>query len=209
MNRGRIRLSHLREQAEAVEAEMVGQRERFKKLAGEDSKPRTVSAFNLFQTPEHIAARMVEALPEIPSGGAILEPSAGLGRLYRAIRGRFASNPVALIERSPDCAAELYRETEGDELATLKVRDFLKAVPSPQFAAVVMNPPFKQGRDIKHILHAARMLEPGGVLVALCYDGVRQAAKLRPRAHTWEPLAPGSFKSEGTNAGAVMLTIRR
>lgn len=209
MRPGHARLLHLREQTEAVEEEMVAQRQRFKALRGEDAKPRAVSAFNLFQTPEHVARRMVEMLPEIPSGGAILEPSAGLGRLYCAIRERFASCPVELVEQSEACAAELYRETEGDTLATLRVRDFLEAEPVERFAGVVMNPPFKQGRDIKHITHAARMLRPGGVLVALCYDGVRQRAKLQPIADTWEPLPEGTFKSEGTGAGAVMLTIRR
>jgi phospholipid N-methyltransferase len=188
---------------------MAEQRQRFRALEGEDAKPRAVSAFNLFQTPEEIAARMVRALPEIPEGGAILEPSAGLGRLYRAIRERYPSHQVELVEQSPECAAELYRETEGDVRATLKVRDFLDLEPVPRFAAVVMNPPFKMGRDVKHITHAAQMLTPGGVLVALCYDGVRQARGLQPLADSWELLPPGSFRSEGTDAGAVLLTIRR
>ena len=48
------------------------------------------------------------------------------------------------------------------------------------FDAVLMNPPFAQGADIEHITHALTMLKPGGRLVALCTNGPRQNASLRP-----------------------------
>jgi hypothetical protein len=37
---------------------MAYERPRFERLANNDSAPRVVSSFNLFQTPEHIADRM-------------------------------------------------------------------------------------------------------------------------------------------------------
>ena len=36
------------------------------------------------------------------------------------------------------------------------------------FDRIVMNPPFTNGDDIKHIMHALKMLKPGGRLVAIC-----------------------------------------
>ena len=71
-----------------------------------------------------------------------------------------------------------------------------------------MNPPFKNGEDIKHIKHAAAMLKPNGLLVALCANGPRQANQLKPLADTWEPLPAGSFKDQGTAVSVVLLTIR-
>jgi hypothetical protein len=37
-----------------------------------------------------------------------------------------------------------------------------------------LNPPFGNADDIKHIMHAWKMLKPGGRLVAICANGPRQ-----------------------------------
>jgi len=74
-----------------------------------------------------------------------------------------------------------------------------------------MNPPFINGSDIKHIEHALKFLKPGGRLVAICADGPRQNATLKPIAEDsggfWEPLPAGTFKDQGTNVNTVLLTI--
>jgi len=208
MNSGRLRLLHLREQNEAVGAEMIEEKKRFDRLADPASKPRTVSAFNLFQTPPHIAAQMAALLlPELSPGSVVLEPSAGLGRLYRATREAGHAGPVVLAEQSPDCCRELYDMTREDRQVKLKQGDFLDM--DLEADAVVMNPPFKMGRDIKHILHAFDLLKPGGLLVSLCYNGVKQNKKLKPLADSWEVLPANSFKTEGTRAEAALLTIRK
>lgn len=206
MNTGRLRLKHLQEQNDAAGETMSGEAKRFARIAGNEPT-RAVSAFNLFQTPEPLAERMADLLDGC--AGPWLEPSAGLGRLYRAARGIYAG-PMVLVENSPECARELYEQT-GDG-ARLVQRDFLACTIDDlggRFGAVLMNPPFKQGRDVKHIRHAYEMLAPGGLLASLCYDGVKQNRDLRPMVDTWEPLPPGTFKSEGTRAGAVLLTWRK
>lgn len=72
-----------------------------------------------------------------------------------------------------------------------------------------MNPPFKMGRDIKHILHARTLLKPGGLLVGLCFAGSRQKSKLRPLVDSWEELPPDTFKSEGTRAQVAMVIMHK
>lgn len=208
MNAGRLRLLHLREQTEAAGERIADQRERFAALADPASAPRVVSAFNLFQTPPELAARMAALLLDrVAIDAAILEPSAGLGRLYRAVRDAGHVGPVTLVDQSPDCCRELYQMTaEGG--ATLRQGDFL-TMQLPAVAGVIMNPPFKQGRDIKHILHAAELLTPGGRLVALCYDGPRQRARLQPVASQWHDLPPDTFKCEGTRVAVSLLVIDR
>jgi hypothetical protein len=74
------------------------------------------------------------------------------------------------------------------------------------FDSVVMNPPFKDGADIKHIFHARSFLKQGGRLVAICAGGPRQTEKLKPLAETWEELPEGTFA--GTGVHAVLLTMR-
>ena len=203
---GRLRLRHLAEVHEAVEWEMVDERERFAGLVKDTAKTVVVSAFNLFQTPEDIAAQMVKLLGRT---GRTLEPSAGLGRLYRAVRSVDASNHITLVDESSECCGQLYRETENDRATRLIHGDFLTQTVEDlgEMDCVIMNPPFKMWRDIKHILHAKSFLAPGGRLVALCANGPRQQATLKPIADEWIELPPGSFGKEGTNVNVAMMAI--
>lgn len=207
----RLRLLHLREVTEAKGEEMADQRERFDRLARKDSAPRIVASFNLFQTPPELAARLVSLASEGRALGRVLEPSAGLGRIYNAVRAVDASAAVVLVDVSAECAGELYRATEGDGAASLIVGDFLALGVDRlgRFDSVVMNPPFKMGTDVKHIRHAAGMLTEGGRLVALCAAGPKQRRAFEGVAGVeWIDLPPGSFKSEGTNVNAAIVVIR-
>lgn len=208
MNPGRSRLYELQRATIEAGREMEGEASRFSLIAGNEPT-RAISAFNLFQTPEPLADRMAQMLAGCD--GPWLEPSAGLGRLYFAARHVYAG-PMTLVENSPDCAGELYRQVSEDKGATLRQRDFLACSVADlcgPFGAIIMNPPFKRGLDVEHIRHAATMLKPGGLLVSLCYNGAAQNRKLKPLADSWEVLPPGSFKAEGTGAVAVLLTWKR
>lgn len=197
----------LQESAQVVES----QRERFAALAGRKENgtaTRAISSFNLFQTPEHIALRMA-GLVAAHCGDTprILEPSAGLGRLYKAIISTIPDSRIVLVENSPDCCGELYRVArDGDRLLQ---RDFLELSQDEAgtFDAICMNPPFKQGLDIKHIMHARTMLSPSGILLSLCYNGARQNAFLKPLCTSWDVLPSGSFRSEGTSADVAIISL--
>jgi 16S rRNA G1207 methylase RsmC len=203
---GRLRLLALRDHTDAVAETMQHEQERFTALAAREAV-RVVTAFNLFQTPETIADLMARTAG-IEDHHRILEPSAGLGRLYRAIRFRSSAH-VTLVEIAPQCFAELYRGTETDDACQLLQRDFLNcnAEQLGAFDRIVMNPPFKMGRDIKHIFRAFELLRPGGRIVSLCYAGPRQQAAFKNiNGWTWIDLEPGSFRSEGTGASVAMIT---
>lgn len=152
-NNGLLRLKHLRETSEAKRADMAELSARFDRLKGQQT--RAVSSFNLFQTPPELAARVAGL---IPIRGRILEPSAGLGRLYKAARAVNDIDPITLVELSPDCAGELYRETAADSYAQIIQADFLDCDAvrlGGLFDSVLMNPPFCRGTDVKHVKHAA------------------------------------------------------
>lgn len=208
------RLRALKAENDLAGVVMGAEAARFAALASrhtDGTAPRAVSSFNLFQTPPAIAERMAEALPALGAGARILEPSAGLGRLYRAARAKFNEAGIVLVENASQCCAELYTMTEHDARATLKQADFLTLTPADTgglFDAVIMNPPFKQGRDIKHIRHALDFLRPGGRLVAICAAGPRQRAALAPLGE-WLDLPAGSFRSEGTGVDAALMVIEK
>jgi hypothetical protein len=194
----------LQNENDEARAEMLLHDGRFQKIRGE--KPRAISSFNLFQTPVHIAELMAAMLPDHPAP-RVLEPSAGLGRLFDAAYNRYGSAArYHLVEQSPECMAELYNRNLPVQLHQC---DFLNLRVSGDFHAIIMNPPFKQGTDIKHIIHAREMLAPGGVLVALCYNGVRQNEQLRPIADSWEILPDNSFRESGTGASVAILTMHK
>jgi protein-L-isoaspartate O-methyltransferase len=79
------------------------------------------------------------------------------------------------------------------------------------FDRILMNPPFENGADIKHIQHAMKMLKPGGRLVAICANGPRQQSTLKPLAENsggwYEDLPAGTFASQGTNVNTALLLI--
>lgn len=206
--KGRLRLRHLLETTEAVGEEMDVERKRFDRLRDDSSKTRVVSSFNLFQTPPELADMLATMLP---LEGRLLEPSAGLGRLYRAVRYRSDCH-VTLVEISPECCRELFLETQADENSTLIQGDFLECDASRLgglFDAVLMNPPFKMGMDRKHIDHARRFLNPGGNLVSLCAAGSRQRKWFEGLENAeWIDLPAGTFRSEGTNVAAAIVKIR-
>jgi predicted RNA methylase len=207
------RLLLLRADNDRAGALMLSERERFRQIAArheEGTAPRAVTGFNLFQTPRVIAARMADLVRQRlgdGDGARILEPSAGLGRLYEPLEQLRAE--WVMVEESRELFGAVKKAIRR---ANVHNRDFLGTSPEDlggTFDAVVMNPPFKQGRDVRHILHALDMVRAGGRLVSLCYNGTRQREALRPIATEWHDLPAGSFRSEGTSADVALIVIDR
>ncbi len=209
---GVLRLLHSREKAEAVDVEMVEERKRFKYLAGE-GPARFVSAPDLYQTPVGLADRMAR---ELGDRWRILEPSAGLGRLYDAVR-KVSGAEMVLVELAADCCAELYRIE--DHAVKLVQEDFLRcdrARLGGPFDGVIMNPPFGGRADMRHVVHAYGMLDHGGRLVAVMSEGpfFRQDRKsaafrdwLEDVGGLGEKLPPQSFKDSGTGVNVRLVVI--
>jgi predicted RNA methylase len=178
---------------------------------------KIVVAPQLFPTPPEIARKMVD-LAGLMAGRRILEPSAGSGNLIRAIVNNatgFECCDVVAVENN-------YQLSQGLETMRSKFvgayehnfkiicADFLSCNGDlGKFDKVIMNPPFENAIDIKHINHAFDMLKPGGRLVALCANGPRQQEAFKNRADHWEVLEPGSFKEQGTNVNVALLVMDR
>ncbi len=166
---------------------------------------QVVSAPQLFPTPPDVAARMVQ-LAEIEGGQRVLEPSAGTGNILDAIKRRAAASQgveIVGVEINPTLGGRL----NADDCAVV-IGDFLSCEASTlwgEFDRVVMNPPFENAADVKHIEHALAMLKPGGRIVAICANGPRQQERLRPRASSWEDLPAGTFAGTGVRAALLVI----
>lgn len=178
---------------------------------------QVVSAPQLFPTPDDLAQRMIDTL-DLIDGARVLEPSAGTGQLVRALRATGKSMHIVAVEINGQLADSLRRNFANDgqpvpQEVEVIGRDFLEPLAVGRFDAIAMNPPFAQGQDIEHIRKAIDLLGEGGRLVAICADGSRQNAELRPLIEraggTWEKLPAGTFKESGTGVHTVLLTYQK
>lgn len=176
---------------------------------------QVVAVNQLFPTPAPLAVRMVK-LAEIAPGNRVLEPSAGTGSLLGAMGGSmFAEpSPVPYKERDQIHAIEInhnlaQRLSTEFPLTNVRCMDFLDYSPNDcaPFDKILMNPPFENASDIKHIEHALSFLKPGGRLVAICANGPRQREKLKPLADEWHDLPAGTFSESGTMVNTALLVI--
>lgn len=169
---------------------------------------KVVAVNQLFPTPRDLAQEAADLL-DIKPGDDVLEPSAGTGMLLGAMGCRMFGHAP---ERGTVTAVEINRSLADRlevEFPQTKVwsADFLELGDLGTFDKILMNPPFENGADIKHIEHARRMLKPGGRLVAICANGPRQRAKLQPIAAEWRDLPADTFKEQGTSVNTALIVI--
>jgi predicted RNA methylase len=178
-----------------------------------------VSAPQLFPTPPELAARMV-AEADIHADMRILEPSAGTGRILDALKaaGHLGACIVRAVEINRQMADRLAYAYPG---AVVDCADFLSIDPAnwcDPFDCILMNPPFADGADVAHVVHAMRFLKPGGRLVAVMSSGVsfrsdRRTVEFRrlidELGGTFEALPADTFKASGTGVNTVLLVVDR
>ena len=96
--------------------------------------------------------------------------------------------------------------------------DFLQVPPAASLRVdlIFMNPPFTNGQDIDHVLHAFRFLKPGCSLYAIMSPGwMYQTGKKNDRwravlgafGKILEQLSEGAFKESGTNVRTVFIKL--
>jgi hypothetical protein len=153
-----------------------------------------------YPTPS-VLARQVVALAEIEPTHTVLEPSAGQGGLARLL----PKDRTTCIEISA-----LHCEILRVQGFAVYEDDFLEwecfAAGLQQFDRVVMNPPF-QGRWLAHVEHAARMVKPGGRLVAILPAKSVSRNVLPGWSCTWTDAIEGAFV--GTSMDVVILVAGR
>lgn len=173
--------------------------------------------YQFFETPELLADEIVAyAIAGSDSFRRVLEPSAGGGRIVRAIKRAAPEATVYAVEINPAMFGDLSRCADvacsGDFLEI--DCNFVAA----GFDAVVMNPPFTRSQDIAHVRHAYSFVKPGGCVVSIMGTGWtfrqdRKAVEFRDWLDTVESELwdndKGAFKESGTMVNTVTLRIIR
>jgi hypothetical protein len=183
---------------------------RLAKETGEITDPK---AAEFFATPAALAKLLVERA-DLDFCSRVLEPSAGLGAIAMAARERQPGAHVVCVEALEQSAAKL-TELGFDTTCS----DFLTLTPERlnTFTHVLLNPPFSKRRDIQHVRHAYKFLEPGGVLVAIMSAGVKyrddklgrefRAFIEANQGELWDN-PPNSFAESGTSVNTCMVRLR-
>ncbi len=118
-----------------------------------------------FPTPAHICEQLID-LADLEDGMVLLEPSAGKGSICEAIKEKARVNlEVCEINFS-------LREILALKGFNLVAFDFVEEISKPKYDRIIMNPPFSQKQDIRHIRHAYDCLAPGGRVVAIASESI-------------------------------------
>lgn len=166
-----------------------------------------------FPTPKDLIQQMI-AWAEPEASHSILEPSAGKGDILDALSDAFPEASLYACEINHTLRKIL--TLKGYEVLN---NNFLELDPKEYaFDRILMNPPFENGQDIDHVLHAYQCLKPNGRLVAIMGEGVffRQFKKdvaFRQFLHeknatvsdTIKEAFKNGFKSTGVNVRLVAL----
>lgn len=161
--------------------------------------------FQFYETPTELAKRMVEMANILPWGENCLEPSAGKGNI-----AQFMPEPDC-IELNPDNRKAL--QNKGFNLIW---DDFLTFEPKKKYHIIIMNPPFWQQMDIRHITKAIEIAED--MVIAICspafqYRTDKRSVNFRDLLRRYntkiEDLDPGTFKSSGTMISTCLLSVRK
>jgi phospholipid N-methyltransferase len=174
---------------------------------------KAIAVPQLFQTPVWLAEKMVYLAGLSVSSNEwidVLEPSAGMGRIVDIIyRNLLGGGTIAVMELNTEMAYYLHSRYRHYSTINVKQGDFLEDTIYEKYDRIIMNPPFGNADDIKHIMKAYSLLKPNGRLVALCADGSRQHTKLMPMVDSWESLGVDVFKEEGTGVRVALIEISK
>lgn len=151
-----------------------------------------------YPTPKSIAWDALE-IADIQPGHQCLEPSAGTG------------NIADLIDRSAKLTcveiSKLHCQILESKGLAVEQADFLQWVALWDYDRIVMNPPYSQGRWQAHIEHAATMLAPGGILVAILPSSAKGKDVLPGMSLTWSRVYENQFR--GASVDVVIMKAER
>ncbi|WP_328403892.1 class I SAM-dependent methyltransferase [Streptomyces sp. NBC_00390] len=161
-----------------------------------------------FPTPPAVVARILDTA-ELTAGMLVLEPSAGRGAIAGPATARRAV--VDCVEIDPDRAAYLRSSGLARNVTT---GDFLRQPVVRKYERALLNPPFANQQDIRHITRAERFVKPGGMVVAVMSAGIifrtdKTSADFRARVReargTIEELPDDAFKESGTSVRTALV----
>ena len=175
--------------------------------------------YQFFETPNQLASEMVSVV-KIDYNDVILEPSAGKGRIINYIIKNCKAENVYAVELESENFKYL---KENYPSVNVFNGDFLNLTTwfdtiSMEFDKIIMNPPFSNGQDVKHIFQAWSLLKNNGTLVSIVSESpFFRENKLSSEFRNWikennvrvESLDSGIFKESGTMVKTRLIVVKK
>ena len=168
--------------------------------------------FQFFATPKKIATMIVDKANVQPTD-CVLEPSAGQGAIYEAIKEN--SNPLSIT------CVELMEANclilKQKAIPHIKA-NFLEWNTKLKFHKIIANPPFSKNQDIDHIYKMYSHLRYGGTIVTIASNHWTFSTNRKElEFKKWLDdniaeityLKAGDFKESGTNIEAVIIKLTK
>ncbi|MGR3872659.1 hypothetical protein ACUXZZ_29390 [Streptomyces graminifolii] len=164
-----------------------------------------------YPTPGPIVEQLLD-LAELEVGCEALEPSAGRGAIAEAAAARGAI--VDCIELDTARAEHIRAGGYAREVTNA---DFLSVKVERRYQRIIMNPPFADRQDIRHVERALRLVQPGGVVVAVMLGSLtfrtdRLTKDFRARVQeargTITELPDDAFPSVGVRTVIAVIPVR-
>jgi len=166
-----------------------------------------------FPTPPAVVELMLDHA-NIGPVDVVCEPSAGSGAIIDGIIERHGDTPIIVVYEINATLCEILR-LKGFDARPL---DFLASDCRPSYDRIVMNPPFENQQDVKHVLHAYSRLKPGGRLVSVMSaspffrsnkESVAFRQWLEKIGGEVVNLPENSFKDSGTGVNTKLVIINK
>jgi hypothetical protein len=160
-----------------------------------------------FPTPDAVIQKMLKYM-DIQPGDRVLEPSAGRGDLAKAV---LKKQPDAIV----DCIEWNWnlREILGMKGFNVAGDDIFEYPSTEDYRWVIMNPPFEDAQDARHVRHVyENHLAPGGILVAITSNSIEHNSSQEYEAfREWigesrarhAALPAGSFQESDNSTGVA------
>ncbi|MFI9149510.1 hypothetical protein [Streptomyces sp. NPDC053367] len=151
-------------------------------------------------------------LAQLEPGCEVLEPSAGRGAIAEAADARGAV--VDCIEL--DGARAQYIRAAGYAREVIHA-DFLGMPVQRRYQRVVINPPFADRQDIRHVERALRFVQPGGLVVAVMFGSLTFRTdrvtrdfqqRVREARGTINELPDDAFPAVGVRTVVAVIPVR-
>ncbi len=167
-----------------------------------------------YPTPDWLAAKMVDLANIKYPFENVLEPSAGKGAILKHIVDK--TDKYVAVECSKANVFEL--KAAGYRVISDTFENYYKyAVENGiKFSKIIMNPPFSNEMDIRHIVLAYNLLKRDGELWGLMAENSIYYNRritynfnkfIKDRNGSIEEIPHGSFKDSGTNVDVIMIHL--
>ena len=169
--------------------------------------------FQFFETPDKIADWLVMLAGGIDEKDTVLEPSAGRGRLIRAIHRSCPSVTVDCYELMPENREFLQKMGNTNLIG----EDFTREC-GLEYSKIIANPPFSDNQDIEHVRLMYSRLKEGGTLAAITSSHwiIGQESKCKDFREWLEhvngkkyEIEEGAFKESGTCVKTMAVVITK